>query len=529
MAVWQQALALDATFAEAWANIGDLLASQGRTADAAAALERAVQLKPDFAEAYNNLGGALKELGRRAAAHQAYAAALRARPDYAMAHYNRGVLLRDEGSISEGIEEFRAALAIKPDYALAHSGLVFAMLYDPRFSPQEIRREHDEWNRRHAAPLLSPTNWPDRDANPDRRLRVGYVSADFREHAVARNVHPLLRHHDHVAFEIYAYASVAKPDAMTARLRGLVDHWHDVRDHDDAALAQLVREDRIDVLVDLNLHTGGHRLLTFARKPAPVQATFAGYPGTTGLTAIDYRLTDPYLDPIGHNDAFYSERSYRLAHSFWCFDPLDDDPRLWEPRQRESLPFTWGCLNNPLKTNAPVLALWARVLAATPTSRMLILAHLPEQRDRCLTGLAAHGIAANRIDFLPTQSRSGYLAAYNRCHAILDTFPYNGHTTTCDALWMGVPLVTLAGEHALARGGLSLLSNLDLSDLAAQDADGFVTAATRLAEDRKRLAVLHATLRSRMERSPLMDASAFAREIEAAFRTMWRTWCATAQ
>lgn len=526
VSLYQSAMAANPADAESVAELAAVLSQLNRKAEAIAAYRQAVRLRPDFHEAHNNLGNLLKDAGRAEESEQAFRTALQIKPDYPIARYNLGVVHRDEGRMCEAIDAFRAALALKPDYALAHSALTFAQLYDPRSSPEEILAEHRRWDQQHAAAWRSSTTR--RHANTPhatRRLRVGYVSADFRDHAVGRNIHPLFRHHDPDRFEVFAYAQTTKKDWMTERLRGLVAHWREIQNLEDQSVAELIARDEIDILVDLGLHTGGNRLLVFARKPAPVQVTFAGYPGTTGLEAIDYRLTDRFLDPPG-NDTLYVEQSIRLA-SFWCFDPFDDDPMLIQHRTAGE-EFTWGCLNNPMKVNDAVLAVWAQVLAATPLSRMLVLAPTTGHQQRIRDGLTRRGIDRARIEFVPTQSRSAYLATYNRCEAVLDTFPYTGHTTTCDALWMGVPVVTFVGRHAVARGGYSLLSNLGLEELAAKTTEEYVRIATALEADRSRLRRLHAELRGRMESSPLMDAPAFARDIEAAFLAMWQRWCARA-
>jgi protein O-GlcNAc transferase len=278
--------------------------------------------------------------------------------------------------------------------------------------------------------------------------------------------------------------------------------------------------------VDLSQHMAGNRLLVFARKPAPVQVSFHGYPGTSGLSAIDYRLSDPYLDPSGRHDDRYAERSYQLPHSFWCFDPHGEDPVV------EALPalshgfITFGCLNNLCKLNDGILAIWSKVLAAVPNSRLMLLANDGSHRRRILDALAGHGVPAQRVDFVPFQPRPAYLALYNRIDIGLDTLPYNGHTTSLDSFWMGVPVVTLVGQTVVGRAGLSQLTNLGLPELAATSADEFVRSATNLANDVSKLQVLRAGLRERMKRSPLMDAVGFARGIEAAYRDMWRNWCA---
>jgi predicted O-linked N-acetylglucosamine transferase (SPINDLY family) len=288
----------------------------------------------------------------------------------------------------------------------------------------------------------------------------------------------------------------------------------------------LVRGDQIDILVDLTLHMSRSHLLVFARKPAPVQICWLGYPGTTGLTEIDYRLTDPYLDPPGLNDAYYSEQSIRLPETFWCYDPLTTEPAINPLPALKNGQITFGSLNNFCKVNAAVLELWARVLSAVEQSRLLLLAPEGSARENVLRILGKAGISANRITVVGPQSRECYLKLYHDIDIGLDTLPYNGHTTSLDAYWMGVPVVTLVGQTAVGRAGLSQLTNLGLPELIAHTPNQYVSIAVELANDIGRLSELRSTLRQRLEQSPLMDAPRFARNIEAAYRSMWQRWCA---
>ncbi len=290
----------------------------------------------------------------------------------------------------------------------------------------------------------------------------------------------------------------------------------------DEQLAELIRRDRIDILVDLTLHMAQNRMLVFARKPAPVQVTWLGYPGTTGLETMDYRLTDPYLDPPGETDAFYTEKSLRLPHTFWCMDPealgASEMPGINPPPAERAGHVTFGCFNNFCKVNQPLLELWSRVLDAVPGSRMVLLAPPGSRRQWVARTLG------ERVDFVSRDSRRNYLRFYNRIDLGLDTLPYNGHTTSIDSLWMGVPVVTLLGRTVVGRAGFSQLSNVGLSELAATTADQFVELAAKLAADLPKLTELRRTLRERTRSSPLMDGERFARDIESAYRQMWLTF-----
>jgi len=304
-----------------------------------------------------------------------------------------------------------------------------------------------------------------------------------------------------------------------------VQHWRSTVELSDAKAAAQIRDDQIDILVDLKLHTGGNRLLTFAQKPAPVQATWLGYPGTTGMDTMDYRLTDSYLDPPGLGDANYSERSIRLPDTFWCYDPLNSEPAVNALPCLEKRFVTFGCLNNFCKENEPLQRLWAQVLKRIPGSRLMLLCPEGSHRQPLLDLLQREGISPDRIELIAFRPRPQYLELYHRIDVGLDTFPYNGHTTSLDSFWMGVPVVTLVGQTVVGRAGLSQLTNLDLPEFIARTPEQYVQIATDLANDLPRLAQLRRTLRDRMQASPLMDAPRFARNIEAAYRQMWRTWC----
>jgi predicted O-linked N-acetylglucosamine transferase (SPINDLY family) len=415
---------------------------------------------------------------------------------------------------------------LRPSYVAAHSSLVYSLHFCPGTDARTLYEEHRRWDRRFAEPIARLILPHPNEPAPERLLRIGYVSPDFRDHVVGRNLLPLFRAHDRRQFEIFCYSGVTRPDAVTELFRGHTDAWRDVTDRTDEQLAQVVREDRIDILVDLTLHMVGNRLLVFARKPAPVQVTFAGYPGTTGLSAIDYRLTDPYLDPPGLHDDHYSEESVRFFDSFWCYDPLDREPAV-NPLPALANGFvTFGCLNHFGKVNRPVLRLWAEVMCAVAGSRLLLLAPEGPQRQSTLDRLGEDGVSPERVTFVAHQPQQAYLGLYRHIDVVLDTFPYNGHTTSLDSLWMGVPVITLVGQTAVGRAGLSQLTNLGLLELIGGTPEDFVRIAVDLAGDPPRLGELRATLRGRMEASPLMDVERFARAIEAAYRSMWQRWCA---
>ncbi len=525
IASYERALQLQPDYPEAHNNLGNALRTQGRVAEAILCYERALKLRPNFAEAYNNLGIALKDQGRMPEAIAAYERAVQLRPEYPEALDNLGNALRTHGRIVEAAQCYRRAVELRPNYAEAHSSLVYSLHFCPGIEARTLYEEHRRWDRQFAEPLARLILPHSNEPAPQRQLRIGYVSPDFRDHVVGRGLLPLFRAHDHRQFEIVCYSGVTRPDALTKLFRDQADAWRDIADRTDEQLARIVREDRIDILVDLTLHMVGNRLLMFARKPAPVQVTFAGYPGTTGLSAIDYRLTDPYLDPPGLHDDHYAEESVRFFDSFWCYDPPDREPTVNQLPALANGSVTFGCLNHFGKVNQPVLRLWAKVLRAVAGSRLLLLTPEGPQRQSTLEQLSEEGVSPERVNFVGHQPRQAYLGLYHHIDIVLDTFPYNGHTTSLDSLWMGVPVITLVGQTVVGRAGLSQLTNLCLPELIAGTPEDFVRIAVDLASDLPRLGELRTTLRGRMETSPLMDVERFVRGIEAAYRAMWQRWC----
>ncbi|HZW34860.1 MAG TPA: tetratricopeptide repeat protein [Isosphaeraceae bacterium] len=525
VAHYRQALRLKPDHAEASNNLGNALREQGQLEEAEVCLRQALRLQPDSAEAPYNLGIVLWRQGRLEEAIACYQQAVRLQPGHAEAHLNLGNCFKDRGQLDEAIAAYRAALQHQPDAAHIHCNLVFALHYHPASDQRAIWEEARYWNDRHAEPLKKTIQPHANRPDPERRLRVGYVSPDFHEHPISSFTIPLLSRHDHRLHEIFCYANVERPDAFTQRLRGSADAWRSTVGLSDQQVAEMIRRDQIDVLVDLALHTANNRLLVFARKPAPVQVTWLGYPGTTGLACIDYRLTDPYLDPPGLFDAFYAEESIRLPDTFWCYDPVTETPPVNPLPARESGAITFGCLNNFCKINDGCLALWARVLQAVPRSRFLLRAPRGQARDHVVAVLQHEGIPSARVEFADRQPRWDYFELHHRIDLGLDPLPCNGGTTTMNAFWMGVPTLTLVGETVVGRAGWSQLCNLDLKELAAETPEQFVALAAQLASDLPRLQELRSTLRQRMVQSPLMDANRFTRHVEQAYREMWHRWC----
>jgi predicted O-linked N-acetylglucosamine transferase (SPINDLY family) len=521
----RRAIDLEPGFAEAYNNLGNVLKDLGRFDEAIAAFGRAIQLTPGFAEAHNNLGCTLSEQGNPEAAIAAVGRGIELKPDLAEAYNNLGNALRETGRIDEALDAFRKALALRPDLATAASGLVYALHFHPDFDAQAIVAEHRAWARAHAEPLAAEIRPHENDRAPKRRLRVAFLSPDFRDHAVGRALLPLFAHHDRRQTEFVAYSDVRAADRITANLKALADRWLDVADLSDRRLADRIREDGCDLLVDLALHTAGNRLPVFARKPAPVQVTMLGLPATTGLETIDVRLTDPYLDPPGMTDGDYTERSLRLPRCFWCYQPAEDAPTVGALPAEKNAFVTFGCLNQFAKVSRPALELWVKILQSLAGSRLVI--HAPPGAHRLAVQrlFQEAGIAPERIAFVARVPRRSYLGRYHDLDLCLDPFPYNGGITTMDSLWMGVPVITLAGRTAVGRAGVSILANVGLPELIARTPEQYVRIAIDWAGDLARLRRLRSGLRQRMQASPLMDGAHYAAAVEAAFRQAWRTWC----
>jgi protein O-GlcNAc transferase len=498
----------------------------GRIDEAVNLLNEAIRLTSDNLQARDELANLYWQGGNMDQALSVCRQTVELFPNSTQAHNALGNVFMETGRLDEAIECYDKAIQLQPTNFIAHDHKVFTILFHPDFTSEKILEETQKWGARHAPPRPIQPHTNDRD--PHRSLKIGYVSADFRDHVVGRNMLPLFRHRDAKNFQAICYSGTGEFDRFNRQFRDLADAWRDVAHWPDEKLAAQIRADGIDILVDLSLHLGGNRLPAFAHKPAPVQVTFAGYPGTTGVSAIDYRLTDPYLDSDESSESAYTEKAVRLPNSFWCYDPVamevDTAPDPGPPPLASAGQITFGCLNSFRKINPRVLELWAAVMNRIPKSRLLVLGPLGSHRAALIESLAKWGITPNRVGFIDRGSREDYLRAYRQIDIALDTVPYNGHTTSLDALWMGVPVVTLIGQTIAGRAGFSQASNLKLTELVAKTDEEFISIASALAENLPRLAELRSTLRPRMRASPLCDAVAWTRGIEAAYRQMWTAW-----
>jgi len=477
-------------------------------------------------EVHCNLGVALRAAGEPDEAAHHLREAARLRPGLAAAWYNLGLLEFERARYAEAEHAYRQAIAAEPTADSWQHSLLCLLNYAPGHDRRDVFEAHRAWARRFRAPRnMHIGRARPRDAG---RLRIGYVSADFRGHSVAFFIGPVLEHHDRHRFEIFCYDNWARPDDVTARLRGFVEHWRSVHALDDDALERRISDDGIDLLVDLSGHTLGHRLPVFARKPAPVQATWIGYPQTTGLTTIDYRITDRYLDPPGEADAYGTERLWRLPDCAVCFLPPENAPPPGALPSASAGALTFGSINHYFKVTDDVVVVWARILAAVRGARLRIVVEHGE-RPAVAAGVrarfAAHGVAPGRVEVQGRTDLARFFGQLAEIDIALDPFPYNGGTTTYQCLWAGVPVVSLAGDSAMARCGLMILSAVGLPELVGADTDEYVAIAARLAADPRRLTELRACLRDRYRESPLYAAERVTRQLEEAYDAMWQTYC----
>jgi protein O-GlcNAc transferase len=497
----------------------------GHLDEAAAANRQVLKLAPRHAAALRNLGDILAEQGRREEALPYIQRAIDIDPKFAAAHHRMGGILLEQGQINDALASFGKALAADPDFAPAYLDLAKCLNFLPGANPALIADATMRWARLQPPP--GRLAWRN-DAAPERRLRIGYVSADFRRHPVAWFTESLLRAHDRSAVEITCYSNNRVDDEATERLKSLADRWRPIRGLDDAAGAALIRDDAIDILVDLSGHTTGNRLGIFLAKPAPVQCTWLGYYATTGLATIDYIIADRFVLPEGE-EGLYVEKPWRLPDSYLCFTPPDPAVAIGELPASRNGRVTFGSCNNVFKVNLAVVGLWSRLLHEVPDSALLLRSHVltdARVRSRLAEQFAANGVSGERLTLLPVAPREELLATYNAIDIALDPFPYGGGTTTAEALWMGVPVVSLRGDRFTGRVSESILAAIGLPDLVVADADAYLARAAALAADLPRLAALRADLRRRVERSPICEALRFARNLEAAYRAMWREWCA---
>lgn len=521
----RKATELNPGFAPGLFRLGVVLAGRGRPVEAETAYREALRLAPTMFEAHANLGIVLLAQGRLTEAEAAYRQALALSPGTTEILMNLGNVLQEQGRIGEAKAYLQETLRRLPAFDPASTSWLLTLNYDPASTPELLLQEH----QKRSAQLLpaEPLNPVyDNERTPDRTLRVGYVSPDFRRHPVAAFIEPILAQHDRSRVVSYAYAEVVVGDETTQRLRGLAHHWRSTCGLGDDEVAAQVRSDRIDLLVDLAGHTSGNRLRVFARKPAPIQATYLGYVNTTGLATIDYRLTDAVADPPGEA-ATHTEELWRLPGCFCCYAPPASAPDIGPLPAQRAGGITFGSMHHLAKLNDQVIDVWSALLQSLPTSRLLIFRHtlqgdLPERLHQAFE---RRGVPRQRVELRSALPPGGHLAVYHDIDVALDVFPWCGHTTSCEALWMGVPVVTLRGNRHAGRMVASVLECLDLKDWIAGSPQEYIARAAAAALDWPGLMTLRMALRERMRTSPLCDAVGFTRKLEAAYAEMWARWC----
>ncbi|MBC7621946.1 MAG: tetratricopeptide repeat protein [Aeromicrobium sp.] len=520
------ALSLNPEFVSAHCNLGKFYYSINECEMALRHLSRAVELSPNSAIAHKNLGAVLQQQGKLSEALTSYQTACRLQAGFVEALGNTGSVQLALGNVAAATESYRDALRLQPDHAAVFSDYLFCLQNDHNISNEDLYAAH----RNFAAAIEAPqrARWPKHanTPNPLRRLKIGYMSGDLRHHAVAFFLEPILAFHNRENFQLHIYSNHAQVDGMTKRLASYVDVWTPCLHLNDEQLTQKIMADGIDILVDLSGHTAYNRLPVFARKPAPVQVTCIGYGGTTGLDAMDYRITDEALDPSGVTDQWHSETLVRLPGGGAAFQAAANAPSVGPLPALSGNGITLACLNNPRKIRPPVVALWSRILVARPSTRLLLGSASDEALKTGLLGLfAAEGIDATRISFQPWMPLQAYLALHQQIDLALDPFPYNGGTTSYHSLWMGVPFVTLSGDRTMSRVGAGVLASVGLRDWIAETEDAYVEKVLTALDDLHALDTLRQRLRNRLNSGDDARSKRVASELNTAYRTMWQQWC----
>lgn len=524
-----QQLKADSEQPDLWRELAEQMATLLRHEAVVACANEVLQRRPDDAGALTLKGNALRVCGKPDEALLCYQRVLALRPKSAEGYCNLGAAYQTLGRYPEAIAAYEQAVLLNPNEPGFWGNLSASLTYSPSHTPADVRNALERFDRQVSRPLCDSRPHTN-ERNPDRRLRVGYVSPDLRKHAVAYFALPLVEGHSKEQVEVFCYYNHHQEDEWTARFRQAADHWRSCATLSDAQLAEHIRADGIDILVDLAGHTQNNRLLTFARKPAPVQVTWMGYVTTTGLSAMDWRITHADADPEGA-DPHYSERLWRLAGTMWCFRPLPDMPEVSAPPFARNGHITFGCFNRYSKNSPLVLQTWANILNRVPDSRLVICVPEGEIRLQMARFFSERGIHPERLAAFAKLNHKDFWKLHGEVDIALDPFPFGGGTTTCETLWMGVPVVTVSGKEGsdfaprfASRMGYAFLNNIGLPELVAQTLPQYVDIAVRLAQDAPRMAQLRQSLRPRMAAAPLTGEARFVREIEAAYRAMWQDW-----
>jgi predicted O-linked N-acetylglucosamine transferase (SPINDLY family) len=531
--VSQKALQLDPKSYQALGNLGNSMMVSGRIDEAINIYRKTVELHPNAAGGWSNLGNALQQ---RAMTEEAFTATLKATqldPNLADAHNNLGNVYKDLARMEEACDEYYKAIALRPQMSTFHSNLVYAMWFCQHFTAQQIYLESKKWADFLAEPLTRAAAPHTNDKNFNRRIKLGYVSSDFRDHPVGRLISPLILNHDRSRFEVILFSAVSRPDAVTQRIYSNVDKVIGVRDASDDNLAAIIRNEKIDLLVDLTLHMGGSKMPVFARKPAPVQITYLAYCATSGMKAMDYCVTDLNLDPpapdwkeLDGPSPVHSETLLRLKGCYWCYTASPEAPPVNPLPALTRGHITFGSLNSFTKLNPGVHDVWARILREIPTARMfMVVPGGAAAQQRARDEYAKRDVDPSRLVMSDITPFAIYFRHFLQVDIALDPFPYAGGTTTMDALYMGVPVVTLAGGWATARAGITLMKNVGRPDWIANNTDEYVQIAKALTSDLPRLAEIRQSLRGTMIASPLMNGKNFALDMEDAYQRAWKRYC----
>ena len=524
---FRHAVQMKPDFVEGWENLAYCLKTQDRLDEAVACHEKVAALQPKYASGWYNYGLTLSLIGRIGDALACHERSLAADPRYALARYGRAQALHQAHRMAEAVEDYDKFLALEPRSHEARSYRLFALHSLDGISREQLFADHVAYGRVVGpAPERIFPNTPD----AERRLRVAFLSPDLRTHSVAFFLEPLLAEMDSEQFEIYLYHDHFREDAFTERLRPLAAKWRNFVGQPAEVVEATIRADAPDLLIDLAGHTGmTNRLPLFAKRLAPVQITYLGYPNTTGVPAMDYRFTDAIADPLGDADRYATEKLVRFAPTAWAYSPPPDAPAVAAAPCLSRGHITFGCFNTPAKITDAVLGLWAKILSSVPNSRLCLKGaglDNPALRDRYLAPFARAGVSADRVDFLArTNGTASHLACYHSMDIALDTAPYNGTTTTCEALWMGVPVTTKVGDRHMARVGASLLTAVGHPEWIAASDEEYAAHAIALASSAENLSQIRSGLRSDLERSPLLDRAGQASRFGTALRECWKKWC----
>lgn len=515
---YQRVLSLQPDHAEALSNYGNVLFDLGRLERAAEVLEKAISIKPDYEPAYNNLGIVQQRQGRYTDAQHTLEEALRLAPEFADAYTNLAEIHKETGRTATAVAFYQKSMALAPDRASVHSNYVYALNNLDLIAPEAVTQAHLQWNQIH---LPGPVASNPRRSGRREKCRIGYVSPDFRQHSVSYFIEPILSNHDPEHFEVFCYSNGFIEDAVTERLRTSADYWRSIYGLTDRDADELIRADELDILVDLSGHTMGNRLPLFGRKPAPVQVSYLGYPATTGVAAMDYRLTDEWADPTSTTEHLHCENLVRIDGGFLSYRPPENAPEIGPLASDKNGFITFGSSNNLAKINASVLDAWAEILRSVENARLLLKGKaLGDEgvRKQFEAAFADRGIGADRLDLRSWISGSSHLSIYNLIDIALDPFPYNGTTTLCETSWMGVPTLVLEGAWHSARVGVSLMSMIGHPELISPDIDTYVKNAVGLSQNPEKLHEYRRCLRAEMKSSRLCDGRSFTRALEAEYQ-----------